>query len=81
MTIIDKLRKPRIFGLAIFDWVFSLLGLFLIGKFLIKLNGIREWIIFTIFWILLGIVVHMVMKIPTMLNYYLGLSEKPKNVS
>lgn len=76
-NFIEKLRSPRIFGLAIFDWTFSLISAFIIGYFLIKLRGWKQWGVFIIFWILFGIVVHVATKTPTMMNYYLGLSGRP----
>jgi hypothetical protein len=77
-NIIDYLRSFRIFGLAIFDWITSLLGAFIIGKYLLKIDETRIWIIYIIFWILFGILIHWYLKIDTMLGYYLGINAKPK---
>jgi len=74
---IHELRKPKIFGMAIFDWTTSLLGAFLIGKFLLKLHKPIEWILWIFFWILFGAAVHLYFGIKTMFGYYLGLNNKP----
>jgi hypothetical protein len=77
--VIDTMRTPKIFGMALFDWTFSLLGAFIFGRYILKLSGTGQWIAFILFWILLGIVAHVMTKTPTMMNYYLGLSDKPKS--
>jgi len=76
---IDKIRKARIFGLAIFDWVFSLAIAWIIGRVLLGLQTGMQWILFIIFWILFGIAAHVYYRVPTTMNYYLGLSDRPKN--
>lgn len=76
-TIIDKLRKPKIFGMSFFDWFFSLFGAYLIGKYIFKINNIYNWIIFIFCWILFGIFMHWYFGIDTMLGYYLHINKKP----
>jgi undecaprenyl pyrophosphate phosphatase UppP len=76
-SFIDKLRSPRIFGLALFDWTLTFVVAYLVGRFLLRLEGAKQWILFIIFWIIFGILTHVVTKTPTMMNYYLGLSAKP----
>ena len=76
-TVIDKLRKHRIFGLAIFDWSLALFGGWLIGYLILDLGSIIHWILWLILWFIIGIVIHYKMKIPTMFGYYIGLNEKP----
>ena len=78
-SIIQTLREPRIFGMAIFDWVMSLLGAFIIGHFLLKLRKWNYWVAWIIFWIGLGIFTHAVFRVNTMQGYYLGLNPKPKD--
>jgi hypothetical protein len=75
MTIIETLRGPKIAGMALFDWVFSLLGAYMAGRFL-KLNSNEQWLTFVIFWILLGVVAHVLFKVPTQFGYYLGLNPR-----
>ena len=61
--------------MSIFDWVASLLGAFLLAHFLsIKYS---HMVLFLLFWVLFGVVVHAYFNVPTMLGYYLGLNEKP----
>ena len=77
-TPIDKIRKFRIFGLALFDWSLSLFAGWLIGYLILDLATIIHWILWLILWNIIGIIVHYKLNIPTMLGYYLGLNEKPK---
>ena len=78
-NIIDHLRKPKVAGMAIFDLVGTFLVPVLIG-YLINMHKKFKtplWInIIVIFFLLLilGIIIHKIFKIPTMLNYYLGLN-------
>jgi len=80
---INELRKYKIFGMAIFDLVVSMIGMIVIFLVLKKwhfnklrtLNFIIAAIILTIPF---GIIVHIVFGVNTGLNYKLGLSYKPK---
>lgn len=77
MEIIDTLRRPRIAGMAVFDWVASLLGGWIIGWGI----GIRSavvWVLWFATWILLGVVVHRALGVNTMFGYYLGVNPKPR---
>ena len=76
-SLIDKIRKPKIFNMSIFDWFSSLFCAYLIGKYLLKINTINIWIIYLVFWILFGVFVHWYFGIDTMLGYYLGINKKP----
>jgi len=76
--IIDKLRNPKLFDMSIFDWVTSLLGAWIIGRFIFNLTGAIAWIAYILFWIALGVFIHWLIDVPTMIGYYLGISEKPK---
>ena len=76
MSLITTLRKPRIFKIALFDVITSILGLFMIFKFIFKIK--HSFLIAILLTFPIGILVHYVFKIPTTLNYYLGLSKKPK---
>jgi len=77
MTLIDTLRGPKILDMSIFDWVTSIAGAILLGKWL-GIKGLEKWIGFILAWIIFGIVVHYVVGVNTMLGYYLGLNEKPE---
>lgn len=68
-------RKPKIFGMAIFDWTVSLLLGLLVG-WLLSVKGI-QWIPFFLAWIAFGIAVHAAFGVNTMLGYYLHLNPKP----
>lgn len=76
-STIDKLRSHRIFGLAIFDWTIQLLSGLLIGHFLLRLTRLIHWILWFILWTIIGILIHKILGISTMLGYYLGLNPKP----
>lgn len=76
--MIDKLRNPKILDMSIFDWVASLFGAWLIGYFLIGLRNAGMWVLFFLLWVALGVLIHWMLDVPTMLGYYLGISRKPK---
>ena len=75
-TLIDKLRQPKIADMSIFDWVTSLLGAFILGKF-IGIHSRNAWVLFILAWTLFGILAHWYFGISTMLGYYLGINDKP----
>jgi len=72
---IQSLRKPKIFGMSIFDWAVSLLLGLLVGLY-ISVKGLG-WIPFLVAWILFGVAVHAAFGVNTMLGYYLHLNPKP----
>lgn len=80
-TLIDRMRKPKILDMSIFDWVTSLLGAWLVGRFLLGLRSALAWVAFLLFWVALGVAIHWVFGVPTMFGYYLGVSAKPKRKS
>jgi len=72
------LRKPKILGMSIFDWVVSLTIAVLIGLFLLRLPpSWMIWVTWLILWTLFGVLVHKWMGVNTMLGYYLGLNPMP----
>lgn len=73
MSLIQVLRGPKIFDMSIFDWVLSLLGMYLIGLWL----KVRNWPLYILGWVAFGVATHWVFGVPTMLGYYLGINEKP----
>jgi len=77
-SVLDKLRGPKIFNMSVFDWITSLLGAWLIGHYVLKIKSIFNYVVWFIIWIILGIIVHKIFKIDTMLGYYLGINPKPK---
>ena len=73
---IQSLRKPKILNMSIFDWVTSLLGAILVGRY-IGIIGYPKWILFLVAWTLGGVAIHYVFGVNTMLGYYLGLNPPP----
>lgn len=69
-----EIRQYRIFNMAIFDWVATLIGAYLLNLFLF--HKFEYWKV-ALGTIILGIIVHKILGVRTMFNYYLGLGEKP----
>jgi hypothetical protein len=76
-NFIDILRKPKILDMSIFDWIATLFGGFLIAIYVLDLDDNTEIFVFEILIIFIGILVHKLFGINTMLGYYLGLNDKP----
>jgi len=78
-NIIEILRTPRIFDMALFDWFFVLLCVYYISNYVQKLypnmkrNNID--IIVLLFITLLGIYTHKIFNIDTKLGFYLNLNK------
>ena len=77
-TTIQRLRKPKVLNMSIFDWVTSLLGAYLVGRFLFGIQKAGTWALFVVGWILFGIITHSIFGVPTMLGYYLWLNAIPE---
>jgi hypothetical protein len=73
--VLETLRKPKLFDIALFDLLATLLVAYLIHHYAKIKCPLWSVLVGSI---LLGIVVHVMIGTPTMLNYYLGLSAKPK---
>ena len=78
MKMIEYLRSFRIFNIAMFDLIMT----YVLSYFLLK------WLIpgkpqsFYVGWLLVGVLPvsvlsHLIFGIPTTLNYYLGVSNRP----
>ena len=82
--IICKLREPKILGMAIFDWIMTFIGIYLITiivKYYYKnMNFYKLYLHLGIVTIIIGIILHKILGIDTMLGYYLGLNIKPKRI-
>lgn len=76
--LIETLRGPRIAGMAIFDWVMSLLLAWVIGRYALHLSGGLAWSLWIVDWVLLGLVVHRMLGINTMFGYYMGMNARPR---
>jgi len=77
-TPLQRLRKPKIFNMSIFDWVTSLLAAGLVGWWL-GLAGM-QWAWFLVAWVAFGVATHYIFGVNTMLGYYLGLNLVPQRV-
>lgn len=71
MAVIAELRKHRIFGMAIFDWVATMIGALLLSR-AIGTCFAGTFVILVI----VAIITHAAFGIPTMLNVYLDLAKK-----
>lgn len=79
MSLLKTLRTPRIGGIALFDLTTAFIGVFLVLWFLFPRVDKKKLVAITLVITLpIGIVVHAMFHIPTMLNYYLGISKKPQ---
>ena len=82
--LIQRLRRPRLFGIAMFDLFSSMLGTMLIFVWRrqrsFKKLPLTPFIIYGLYLAIpLGIFFHVVFGTNTTLNYNLGLSYKPNN--
>lgn len=77
--ILKSLRSLRIADIAMFDVIASILGLYFLFKYLIPNHPPHfYWSWAFVLTFPLGIIFHVIFNTPTMLNYYLGLSEIPQ---
>ena len=75
MINIKQLRSFRILGIALFDIIMSLIGLF----FLFRYAEFKNPFLWTVLFMFpITIVTHRLVGVPTKLNYYLGLSKNPQ---
>lgn len=69
---IEHLRSFRVFGYAIFDFVVSYLGIFLISPILVKIFGVIKIKTRKVQWVILalpiGIIFHVIFKQDTPFN-------------
>lgn len=73
---IHKLRSYRLFNISLFDVIATYFAAVIISYFMKRKMIIKH--IFKVFLLLIviGIITHKVLNIPTMLNHYLGLNDK-----
>lgn len=74
-AVITKLRQPQFMQMAAFDWLATLAGAISIGT-LIDHNSVAEIAGIFILMVIIAIIVHYSLGVPTMLNAYLGLTKK-----
>ena len=83
MSLIESLRTPKLFDIALFDVVGTYAAAYLTWLILHHYhkeltNGwIWSFLIFIVF-VIIGIFLHIMTGTKTKLNYYMGLSEDPR---
>lgn len=76
-SLLDRLRGPKLNGMAAFDFAATAAAALFISKIIKLIGGLGFPVLFVIVFIILiiiGIAIHYFMGIPTMLNHYLGLN-------
>jgi hypothetical protein len=77
METLNKLRAPKINGIAAFDLIGTAIISFALAcgvNHFIKKNIFVVSIVSFLFLMILAIILHVAVKMPTMLNHYLGLN-------
>lgn len=74
MTILETLRAPKVLKMSIFDWAVSICLYVTVGLFVFRLQGAIAWSVFFVMWVLFGMLVHVLFRIPTKLGFYAGLN-------
>ena len=72
-SLINKLREPKIADMAVFDWVATAAVAAVVGV-VVKSGCVGVGVFIVL--ILIAIILHSVLGVPTMLNAYLGLAHK-----
>jgi hypothetical protein len=75
-SIISKLRGAKIYGIASFDLIGTGIGAYMLyglGYGFRDVSLINVGLLFIIL-IIIAVYIHWILKIPTMLNYYLGFN-------
>ena len=72
MSLLEKLREPRLGGFVIFDYAATLGATY----FLANYTNTNFLFVFVIL-LIISIIAHSLLKIPTYTNYLLGLSKNP----
>ena len=71
-----NIHGPRLFGMAVVDWIMTIIGAIIIMKWK-KKSGVKAFGGVMIGLVLIAIVAHVVTGTPTRLNQWLGLSGPP----
>lgn len=78
---IEKLREPKVFDMAIFDWAATAVGAGIIAagthRFFNSVSFLVYFIIIFIILVVIGQCIHKILGIDTMFGYYLGICNKP----
>jgi hypothetical protein len=73
MSLIQDLRKPRFFNIALFDLIISII----LTEIIFRAIGAGNWVGAAL-TIPIGILTHYLIDTPTTINYNLGLSGPPE---
>jgi uncharacterized membrane protein YcaP (DUF421 family) len=75
-NLIDRLRGPKIFNMAAFDWICTFIAAIIICYIFCEKLSVSNVLFVFVCLIVLAIIVHKIFGINTMLNAYLGLNSK-----
>ena len=73
-SFVDKLRRPKIFGMAIFDWALTVVGILIILA-IFSLQGLAA-ILASVGIVAAGVATHKFLEVDTQFGYYLGLNPR-----
>lgn len=81
-TCLDKIRSYRVFDMAIFDWVVTLLAAWAFINYVVpNVRSLKRLDLTPCAWILgivvLGIFLHWLFRVPTVVGHWVGLSKYP----
>lgn len=77
MSIVTELRKYKIMKMAIFDWSLVIIAAMIWTWYTNSDNKLITFLKIFTGLVILGIITHKLLGIPTMFGYYLGVNEKP----
>lgn len=69
MSFIEKLRGPKIFKMATFDWAATVIGILII----VALTNINFWVA-SAGVVVTAVIVHKWLEVDTQFGYYLGVN-------
>lgn len=77
-NLVDYLREPKIANMAVFDWLATLLVVYLTSQIVCENRGHcgATFLLLVLAAIVIFVSVHKATNTPTMFNYYLGLNDK-----
>ena len=82
MSLLKILRYPKLFDMALFDWVSGFIVIFFINNYIQKYYKYKNRnlldLIFVIIYTISGVVTHYYFKIDTKFGYYLNLNKDPR---
>lgn len=68
-TFIEKLRGPKIFKMAMFDWAATLIGILVV----VAMTNLDFWLV-SLGVVSLGVVAHKIFNVDTQFGYYIGVN-------